>query len=266
MKTFPNTLERRALSFLEGPRFAAQLPALFASSPWLATAPRGDGSSVMVLPGFGTNDFSTVLLRAYLSFLGYRVSGWGLGRNLGFARVGGIDPLVGRLESVARSSGQAAKVALVGHSLGGVFARRMATHSPDLVSRVISLGSPITGNPTQSPMWPAYRQLNPEMATPEALARVQSVRAVPPPVPATAIFSRSDAIVHWHRAREVDAHESESIEVVAGHMALLLHAPTFYAVADRLAQSVGNWKSFEPPASLAGWLYPGVTSGSGGRP
>ncbi len=262
MKSFPNALERRALSFLEGPRFAAQLPALFASSPWLATAPRGDGSSVVVLPGFGTNDFSTVLLRSYLSFLGYRVTGWGLGRNLGFARVGGIDPLVRRLESVAGEAQSGSKVALVGHSLGGVFARRMATHSPELVSRVISLGSPISGDPTQSPMWQAYRQLNPEMASPEAIARVQAIRAVPPPVPASAIFSRSDAIVHWRRAREVDAPQSESIEVIAGHMALLLHAPTFYAVADRLAQAVDNWQAFAPPASLAGWLYPGVTTGS----
>lgn len=265
MKSFPNALERRALSFLEGPRFAAQLPALFASSPWLTTAPRGDGSSVIVLPGFGTNDFSTVLLRSYLSFLGYRVSGWGLGRNLGFARAGGIDPLVRRLESVADKAKSASKVALVGHSLGGVFARRMATHSPDLVSRVVALGSPISGNPTQSPLWPAYRQMNPEMATPEALARVQALRAVPPPVPATAIFSRSDAIVHWHRAQEIDAPQSESIEVIAGHMALLLHAPTFYAVADRLAQSVDNWQPFEPPASLSGWLYPGVTADSAPR-
>ncbi|MCR9279740.1 MAG: alpha/beta hydrolase [Pseudomonadaceae bacterium] len=260
MKSFPNELERRALSFLEGPRFAAQLPALFAASPWLATAPRGDGSPVMVLPGFGTNDLSTALLRGYLSFLGYRVSGWGLGRNLGFARVGGIEPLVDRLSTVANAARSVDKVALVGHSLGGVFARRMATHSPQLVSRVVSLGSPISGNPTQSPLWTAYRQLNPEMATPAAIARVQTMRAVPPPVPASAIFSRSDAIVHWHRAQEVDAPQSESIEVIAGHMALLLHAPTFYAVADRLAQPTDNWRSFQPPASLAGWLYPGVTT------
>ena len=49
----------------------------------LARQPHGNGEPVLVLPGYGAGDISTALLQGYLRFLGYRVSGWGRGRNRG---------------------------------------------------------------------------------------------------------------------------------------------------------------------------------------
>jgi len=49
----------------------------------LALKARGSGVPVMVLPGLGASNTSTVLLRSYLSWLGYSVQGWALGRNRG---------------------------------------------------------------------------------------------------------------------------------------------------------------------------------------
>jgi len=42
---------------------------------------RGEGRHVLVLPGFGTNDSSTLLLRSYLRSLGYKVTGLGARRT-----------------------------------------------------------------------------------------------------------------------------------------------------------------------------------------
>ena len=53
------------------------------ASPLLARAPRGDGHSVLVLPGFIAGDRSTDPLRRYLRQLGYDAHAWELGRNLG---------------------------------------------------------------------------------------------------------------------------------------------------------------------------------------
>ncbi|MEL7449746.1 MAG: alpha/beta hydrolase, partial [Pseudomonadota bacterium] len=52
-------------------------------APSLLCAPRGDGRPVMLLPGYGTDERSMKPLGRYLSYLGYEVFDWGLGRNRG---------------------------------------------------------------------------------------------------------------------------------------------------------------------------------------
>jgi len=56
------------------------------SLPRLAVAPkepRGDGGPIRVLPGYLCGDLTTIALRRYLRWLGYRAKGWGLGINKG---------------------------------------------------------------------------------------------------------------------------------------------------------------------------------------
>src|SRR5260370_2994551 len=72
-----------ALFLTEPVRGVADLAALLAAAPWLATAPRGDGHGVMVLPGLLASDTSTLPLRGFLGWLGHDVRGWDLGRNGG---------------------------------------------------------------------------------------------------------------------------------------------------------------------------------------
>ena len=52
--------------FLTEPvRGLADLAALLVAAPWLATARRGDGHGVLVLPGLLASDTSTLPLRGY---------------------------------------------------------------------------------------------------------------------------------------------------------------------------------------------------------
>src|SRR5260370_25014103 len=76
-----------ALLAAEG-RGLLDIPALLASMPMLASAPRGQPHPVVVLPGLGADDRSTVAIRGFLETLGYQVHGWGRGRNV---RAPGID-------------------------------------------------------------------------------------------------------------------------------------------------------------------------------
>ena len=112
--------------------------------PFLRRAPGGDGHPVLVLPGLIASDTSTQPLRAYLTDLGYEVHGWGLGRNMGL-KPGLEDKMKTRLCELHKETGR--QVSVIGWSLGGVYAREIASEAPDAVRSVITLGSPLHGNP-----------------------------------------------------------------------------------------------------------------------
>ena len=204
-----------------------ELGAFGASLPWFSLLPRGDGHPVLVLPGLGGTDQSTVPLRQVLRALGHEVHGWGLGRNQGPDRAL-LEGMAARLAELSRKEGR--PVSLVGWSLGGVYARGLARHAPHQVRQVLTLGSPFRG-----------------LETARGLA--------PPPVPLTAIYSKSDAVVDWHGAIEEAGPKRESIEVRGSHMGLGHNPAVVVAVADRLAQAEGSWKPFRP-APLVRHLFP----------
>lgn len=89
----------------EPPRAGLDLAALLAIWPVLATARRGDGHPVLVLPGLLTGDPATALLRNVLRALGHNVSGWSLGTNRGpTGRV--VEELRSRLDTLHRDFGR----------------------------------------------------------------------------------------------------------------------------------------------------------------
>ncbi|WP_345541345.1 esterase/lipase family protein [Variovorax defluvii] len=216
--------------------------------PLLQFAPRGDGHSVVVLPGLGASDGSTELLRRFLSTRGYAVHGWGLGTNCG--PLPGVEK--GLEQLLDRLHGHTGKVSLVGWSLGGVFARMLASKAPGAVRSVITLGSPLRGNSKATRAAKAYELLSGQPA--DDPARQRWVKATPR-VPTTSIFSRSDAIVSWHSSFEKETPSSENIEVEASHLGLGVHPAVLYAVADRLSMSENQWRRFEAPAALRAF-YP----------
>ena len=227
----------KALQLLELRAFS-EFGAALALLPLLRRAPRGDGHPVLVLPGLIASDTSTQPLRAYLADRGYEVHGWGLGRNLGL-RPGIESKMKARLRQIHRDSGR--KVSLVGWSLGGVFAREIASAVPDAVRNVITLGSPIRGNPRSTNAWRVY-----ELASGQSIddPKLRRPRDAAPPVPTTSIYSRSDGVVAW-KACVGDAYaNSENIEVASSHLGLVWHPEVFRIVADRLAQPRGQWAPF----------------------
>jgi pimeloyl-ACP methyl ester carboxylesterase len=240
----------RALMFLEG-RAIHELGAFVGALPLLSLAPRGDGHPVMVLPGLIASDVSTRPLRAFLKNRGYEVSGWDQGRNLGL-RPGVQDAMVDHLEKMNDLHGR--KVSLVGWSLGGLYARQLAKMMPERVRSVITLGSPFAGSPRSTNAWRVYEMASGRRADEED-ARFGGSLSVAPPVPTTAIFSRTDGICAWQGCMEKASAKSESIEVESSHCGMGHHPAVVYAVADRLAQGEGQWKPFD----RSGWraiIYP----------
>ena len=232
-------------------RALAELALGLASIPAFAAAPKGDGHTVLVLPGFLTSDRSTEFLRRVLSGLGLNAVGWEMGRNLG-GLYGMRQKLRDRVAALKRDTG-GGKISVVGWSLGGVYARDLALSLPDMIRDVITLGSPFSGDLRANNVGRLYDVVSGESvddARPEDVAAL----AGDLPVPATSIYSRTDGIVHW-RTSQVRAHETaENIEVLgASHLGLGVNPAVVWAVADRLAQPEGAFKPFarRGPFSLA---------------
>lgn len=208
-----------------------ELPRLFLRFPELARLPRGSGQPVMVLPGFAAGDASTLVLQAYLRFLGYRVRGWRMGLNTGRLRTT-LPRVLRRVTSMADAAGE--PVRLVGWSLGGVLARETARERPELVRRVITLGSPIVGGPRYTAMGRVYRQQGLDLDAIDAA--IEAREATPIRVPITAIWSRADGIVDWQACIDRRSPDVENVEVGATHIGLGFAADVYRVIAERLAR------------------------------
>tara|TARA_R110002072_G_scaffold43340_16_gene121873 strand:+ start:25262 stop:26032 length:771 start_codon:yes stop_codon:yes gene_type:complete len=213
-------------------------------------APRGDGHAVMVLPGFMGGDGYNSTFRRFLGGLDYAVHGWGMGRNLG-PRDGVLEALERKLHDLADRYG--GPVSLVGHSLGGIFARELARAYPDMVRQVISLGSPFgEGRMTASIPARLFTALNP----PDELPIDQDLLSHPPPVPTTAIYSRYDGIVNWRTTLQQNGHaRTQSIEVRSSHCGMTLNPAVWLLVAECLANDPEHWLPFQR-GSWRSLVYP----------
>jgi pimeloyl-ACP methyl ester carboxylesterase len=225
-------------------RAVYEFGAFVAASPFLRLAGRGDRHPVLVLPGFTAGDRSTVPLRNVLRSQGYWVHGWELGRNIGpTQRI--VEGMQARLLDLHERHGRS--VSVVGWSLGGIYARHLARMHPDAVRQVITLGSPFRIAPgDRSAASALFDRLSPAFSQ-EFLARALSdVEAKPLPVPATAIYSKGDGVVRWHRCIDVVDDLHENIEVRGSHSGLGWNPAAVIAISDRLARREGDWKPFRP--------------------
>lgn len=242
------------LALTELPRAIAEFGSLAMAGPLLATAPRGDGHPVLVLPGFVTSDVSTRVLRNYLKKMGYEAHAWELGRNLGPKAIGREgEKLVARLKAVHELTGE--KVSLVGWSLGGVMARQLSRRAPDSVRQVITLGSPFTGSPRATNAWRAYQILTGHKVDGDDARSQMRESEAAPPVPSTSIFTREDGVVAWQNCIEPAGPETDNIQVHGSHCGLGVNPAVLYAIADRLAQADGAWRPFDR-TGVKGFVYP----------
>ncbi len=246
----------KLLLLLEG-RALWELSSLPLAMPWLmARVPKGDGHPVLVLPGLLADDISTVPLRRFLINRGYDVTGWGQGRNFG-PRAGVLGNMRKTLAELhARSGGR--KVSVIGWSLGGVYARELAREAPDAVRQVITLGSPLYGDPGHgSNAWGVYKLVSGRNDVDPG----ERGEGPPPGVPTTSVYTRTDGIVGWGCCIEKKGPLTDNIEIVgASHTGLGVHPLVLYAVGDRLAQPEGAWTQFRPRGIEAA-LYPAQMPG-----
>ncbi|MBK5263622.1 MAG: alpha/beta hydrolase [Alphaproteobacteria bacterium] len=198
--------------------------------PALRTDHDGQGHNVMVVPGFLAADGSTLMLRRTLNAANYRSHGWGLGRNFGI-RGDILRRIDRRMDAVQRINPGPAT--LIGWSLGGLIAREYAKYAPDRVARVITLGTPFSGDLRANHAWRIYELIAGHRVDSPPLAVKLTEK---PPVPTYAIWSRNDGVVDRHCARGLPHESDVTIEVGCGHMGFTT-APDSIAAIFRALQT-----------------------------
>lgn len=215
----------------EVPRGAAGIARLARDWRALRDLPDGDGRPVMLLPGLFNSDRSNIVLRRHLVRSGYRVEGWGLGRNLGQRAIGADGArLFTAIEAMAAR--HSAPVALVGISLGGLMARIAAQRMPDRIAQVVTISSPFAGPPDATRVWRAYQALSGARINDPAVRALVEEAQRPLSVPSTAIWSASDGLVGGPICRGKDCN---AVQVRSSHIWVQFNPDVLRAVAMALA-------------------------------
>lgn len=239
-------------SMLEFSRVLMEMSCTAMLGPLLRTLPRGDGHSIMTIPGFMGADGSTAQLRKFLSKRGYRAIPWGLGRNAADVRSQDIDDFLAhraatedliatRVEAEFVASGR--KLTLIGWSLGGLYAVALAHRYPQWIRQVITLGTPY-GDPRGTALYNIMGSMYRHQVDEEALRRwvAHTYRGGELRVPILALYSESDGIVGAGIARcEADARFVTHVEVLASHVGFPFNPVVFAVIANHLVEPGRRW-------------------------
>lgn len=207
--------------------------------------PRGDGRPVVLMPGFLAGDQTLAVLAIWLRGIGYRSAMCGFITNTGCSDRA-LDRVERRAQSLSRAHGR--RVAVIGHSRGGHYARALAARRPDLVSHAISMGADLQGMFGASA--PTLFAVDAARRVVHAAGRARKegclsghcgcafshdfARPFPSDdVQLTSIYSQEDGVVHWQCQIIPDA---DNIEVTGSHIGLIFNRKVYRAVADALAR------------------------------
>lgn len=205
----------------------------------------GLAAPAVLVPGFISGDISMTILSRHLRRAGHRTFRSAIGANLGCSEAM-LERLTTRLEQVVAAEGR--KVALVGHSRGGMIVKLAARRRPDLVEGIVVLSAPVTGTLSIAPHvrkqlevlfrlhargWRAM--ISEDCVTGECAARIAAEFEAPFPtqLPYTSVYSRSDAIIDWQTCLDPQA---ELVEVDSAHTGMPTDPVVLGIVADRLAK------------------------------
>jgi pimeloyl-ACP methyl ester carboxylesterase len=244
-----------------------ELAAGIASSCLLnRVAPNGGGNRPVV-------GRTLLRLNRFLNRHGFEAQSWGLGRNLGpqgeswGEQLDQFDQVLG--DTIRRLADKhSAPVALIGQSLGGVYARELALQMPDEIDRVIMLGSP-TFHPylkahhnrviRQFGSWMS-RQSHAELAGRSGLLHWDADRPALPCVaihsPADGVVDEASSVIPQYIIDQSDrSAPRENLRVLSSHIGMAVNPSVLLAVADRLVQDRENWESFDPYQYFPGRLH-----------
>ena len=204
--------------------------------------PRTD-EPVLLVPGFMAGDATLRAMSRTLRRRGFRTYRSHIHANVGCTLAAAAE-LETRIESIAIK--RESRVHIVGHSLGGMLARGLAVRRPDLISGIVTMGSPMLAPGAHHWMLTAgvdvlvrlSRAGVPGLMSEECVAGScarQSFEESREPMPAgvsfTAIYSKRDGIVDWRACVDPEAH---AVEVTASHTGLALDPHVMNIVTEAL--------------------------------
>lgn len=216
------------------------------ATPYASRPGSRDGDPVLLVPGFLAGDGTLKLMGRSLRAEGYRTYRSHIMSNIG-CTLNAAAQLEARLEAIAMKRGT--RVQIVGHSLGGMLARGVAVRRPDLVSNIVTMGSPMLAPGAHHISLAATVDLLVRLsrAGVPGLMSADCVRGscakqsfedsrapLPEGVGFTAIYSRRDGIVDWRACVDPLA---RAVEVTASHLGMAFDPRVADAVGEALLRS-----------------------------
>jgi pimeloyl-ACP methyl ester carboxylesterase len=212
---------------------------------WGHGIPRGDGSAVVVVPGFLGTDFYLGEFRGWLRRIGYQPYDSGIGFNAECPNLLIRQRLNETIQKAYESTGK--KIHLIGHSLGGAIACSAASQKPDRIASVITLGAPLRGVYGHASILHTAELVRkqilnrhgkgvlPDCYTGACTCNfIESLKVkLPKSVRQTAIYTKTDGILDWRSCTTGDA--AVDCEVSATHIGMAFSPLVYSVVGQRLA-------------------------------
>lgn len=226
--------------------FAAELLLLHTSPVYYGLGiPRGDGSAVVVVPGFLGSDTYLAQLHSWLAKIGYRPYFSGIGVNAQCPNLLIEYILNENIQRALRDTKR--KIHLIGHSLGGIIARAIAAQRPREVASVITLGSPFRGTVVHPSVLRAAEAVRKRILQAEGEDVLPACytgrctcnflnslrRKLPKSVTQTAVYTRDDGVVDWRYC--LTGRKQHDFEVSGTHVGLTFNPSVYSIIAERLA-------------------------------
>lgn len=197
---------------------------------------------VLLVPGFCAGDWTLASIAKGLRAEGFRTYRSGINVNVTCV-LDAAAAVETRLEQIAER--RETKVQIVGHSLGGMLARGLAVRRPDLISGIVTMGSPMRAPAAHhSLLTRGVRLLNrlsdagvPGVMSTECVAGAcaelsfNESQAPIGSVAMTNIYSKGDGIVDWRAC--IDP-EGRTVEVRASHVGMAVDPRVFREVHQAL--------------------------------
>lgn len=226
--------------------FGAEILILHASPVYYGLGvPRGDGSAVIIIPGFLGTDVYLTELHAWLRRIGYKPYFSGIGVNADCPNLLIQQRLNQTIDKALAETKR--KVHLIGHSLGGVIARSLAGQRSRDIASVTTLAAPIRGTVANRAVLRAAeavrlrildehgRGVLPGCYTGQCTCNFLNSlrRRVPASTIETAIYTRHDGVVDWRYCMTMDP--DVDVEVPGTHIGMAFNPAAYTVVAERLA-------------------------------
>ncbi len=228
--------------------FGAELLLLHASPVYYGLGiNRGDGSAVILVPGFLGSDQYLNHLKNWLTRIGYTAYLSGIGINADCPNLLIQTRLAETVNRALRDTD--GKIHIIGHSLGGVIARAVASQRPGDVASVITMASPFRGTVVHASVLKAARMVRKNIlrergedvlptcytsrCTCDFLNSLRTI--IPDSVMQTAIYTKDDGVVDWKYCRTGNA--DDDFEVPGTHVGMVFNASVYNIIAKRLAKA-----------------------------